>query len=278
MPDLDIIAAVIRMIKSMKPEVIISIGGCDICADLCGLFIPQVTISTVFSKIAISCGKYQMVDKKLSIEDKEELAILGVDPQNVKRTTFTFSFKEQTHNYTKEQLGIDSSKFVILIVGWRLDQEIDDQFLDMIDLILQEKKNIQIVFMGKFDTYKEKIQKYEEIEKNSINLGKQEDALAVVECCNLYVNPQRRGGGSSAAEALYKGLPVVTLPIGDVAVVAGRTFWVKNYADMKTQIIKYDIDTEYYRNNSQKAKRKAKKLLDSNEFVKGIEDIVTKKD
>ena len=132
--------------------------------------------------------------------------------------------------------------------------------------------------MGKFDTYKEKIQKYEEIEKNSINLGKQEDALAVVECCNLYVNPQRRGGGSSAAEALYKGLPVVTLPIGDVAVVAGRTFWVKNYADMKTQIIKYDIDTEYYRNNSQKAKRKAKKLLDSNEFVKGIEDIVTKKD
>ena len=278
MPDLDIIASVIRRIKSMKPELIISIGGCDICADLCGLFIPQVTISTVFSKIAISCGKYQMVDKKLSIEDKEELAILGVDPQNVKRTTFTFSFKEQTHNYTKEQLGIDSSKFVILIVGWRLDQEIDDQFLDMIDQILQEKKNIQIVFMGKFDTYKEKIQKYEEIEKNSINLGKQEDALAVVECCNLYVNPQRRGGGSSAAEALYKGLPVVTLPIGDVAVVAGRTFWVKNYADMKTQIIKYDIDKEYYRNNSQKAKRKAKKLLDSNEFVKGIEDIVTKKD
>lgn len=81
MPDIDIIKNVIEMVKTRKPEFILDIGGSDICADLCGLFVPQITISTVFSRIAFSCGEYQMVDKILTEEDKGELAILGVDAQ-----------------------------------------------------------------------------------------------------------------------------------------------------------------------------------------------------
>ena len=57
MPDLGIMADIIQLVRNRKPEFILSIGGSDICADLCGLFVPQITISTVFSKIAISCGE-----------------------------------------------------------------------------------------------------------------------------------------------------------------------------------------------------------------------------
>ena len=137
MPDLGIMKTIIEMVKVRKPEFILDIGGSDICADLCGLFVPQITISTVFSKIAFSCGEYQMVDKILSDEDKDELAILGVNIRKVKKTTFTFSFKEQTHHYTREQLGLWKNKFILLVVGWRLDQEVDKLFLEMLEGVKQ---------------------------------------------------------------------------------------------------------------------------------------------
>ena len=93
MPDLGIMADIIQLVRKRKPEFILSIGGSDICADLCGLFVPQITISTVFSKIAISCGEYQMVDKTLTEDDRKQLTILGVKEEKVKQTPFTFSFK-----------------------------------------------------------------------------------------------------------------------------------------------------------------------------------------
>lgn len=263
MPDLDIIAAVIRMIKSKKPELIIGIGGSDICADLCGLFIPQVTISTVFSKIAISCGRYQIVDKELSKEDNDELEILGVDPKNIRKTTFTFSFKEQTHQYSRKQLNLKEDRFILLIVGWRLDEEITDEFLEMLEGILTNNANVWIAFMGVFELYHEKISRFIKLKKNSINLGKQMDALAVIECCDLYVNPKRSGGGSSAAEALYKGIPVVTLPNGDVSIAAGSEFWVKDYQKMQDIIMKYVVDKDFYKEMSGVAKKRSQKLLDS---------------
>lgn len=63
-------------------------------------------------------------------------------------------------------------------------------FLTMLEAVLNENVNIQIAFMGKFDTYDEKIERFTKVKNSSINLGKQMDALAVIECCDLYVNPK----------------------------------------------------------------------------------------
>lgn len=264
MPDLETMAGIIRMIKARKPEFILDIGGCDLCADLCGLFVPQVTISTVFSKIAISCGEYQIIDKVLSEGDKEELAVLGVDPLKVKQARFTFSFKKQTLHFTHKQLGLWEDKFILLVVGWRLDHEVDERFLDMLESVLEKDKSIAVAFMGKFDLYGEKIKHYVRLQEKSKNLGKQMDALAVTECCDLYVNPERSGGGSSVSEALYKGLPAVTLPTGDVSVAAGELFWVKDYSAMQEKILRYASEENYYKQMSEKAKKRAEELMDSN--------------
>ena len=263
------------MVKERKPEFILDIGGSDICADLCGLFAPQITISTVFSKIAFSCGEYQMVDKILSDEDKDELAILGVNIRKVKKTTFTFSFKEQTHHYTREQLDLWKNKFILLVVGWRLDQEVDEIFLDMLECVLEENQRIAVAFMGKFDLYSEKIKHYVRLQERSKNLGKQMDALAVMECCDLYVNPRRSGGGSSVCEALYKGLPAVTLPTGDVSVAAGELFWVEDYSAMQKKILKYASEKKYYKQMSENAQKRAGELMDSNrEFGQTMANII----
>lgn len=264
MPDLEIMARIIRLVKQKKPLYLVDIGGSDICADLCGLFVPQITVSTVFSKLAISCGEYQMIDKDITIQDKGVLDILGISPEKVKRTMFTFSFKEQTHHFTREQLGLPSEKFILLVVGWRLDEEIDPEFLDMLEQVITLSNAVSVAFMGVFHSYEERLEGYPNLKKNSVNLGKQMDALAVTECCDLYVNPKRNGGGSSAAEALYMGVPAVTLPAGDAFVAAGEEFGVMDFQEMEKQILRYYSDKGYYTEMVQRAKNRAKLLVDSN--------------
>lgn len=274
MPDFELIAEVIRMVKKKKPEFLLTIGGSDICADLCGLFVTQITVSTVFSKIATSCGEYQIVDKELNETDRKVLSILGVEPRKVKRAMFTFSFKKQTHTFTRGQLGLWENKFILIVVGWRLDAEISAEFLNMLEHVIRENQEIGVAFMGVFDTWQEQLKEYPVLGENSRYLGKQMDALAVLECCDLYVNPKRNGGGSSVSEALYKGLPAVTLPMGDVSVAAGEGFLVPDYEAMEQQILRYASEPDYYRQKAKHAKERAEQLLDSSHgFGEAIKEI-----
>lgn len=263
MPDLEEMADIIRLVKKYKPLYILDIGGSDWCADLCGLFVPQITVSTVFSKIALSCGEYQLVDKELNENDRNQLHILEVNPDNVIRTMFTFSFKEQEHHYTREELGLPQDKFILLVVGWRLDDEIDSEFLDMLEKTILADEDIVVAFMGQFNLCEEKMAAFRGLTGRFYNLGIQEDALAVTECCDLYVNPRRNGGGSSVAEALYKGIPAVTLPLGDVSVAAGDSFWVQNFQKMEEQILLYHRDKRYYDKMAEEARTRSRLLTDS---------------
>lgn len=274
MPDLNIMQHIIEMIREKRPYYLLHIGGSDICADICGRLIPQITISTVFSQIAASCGEYQIVDRNLTQEDVELLDILGVSPQNVKRTPFTFSFKQQLYTFSREELRLWGDRFVLVIVGWRLAEEIDGDFLKMLEHLVRERKDIGIAFAGKFDNYEKIVENNTVLKQSCMNLGSQTDMLAVVEKCDLYVNPKRNGGGSSASEALYKGLPVVTLPTGDVSVAAGAEFCVNDYNEMERMILRYISEEQYYKEMSQKAKKRAEYLMDSKtHFGKVIKEI-----
>ena len=96
--------------------------------------------------------------------------------------------------------------------------------------------------------------------------------MAVDECCDLYINPKRLGGGTSVAEALYKGLPAVTLDYGDVGVGAGSDFLVKDYEEMYKKVILYAQDKEFYEKMSKRARERAVELMNSrSEFLKIIQ-------
>ena len=184
MPDLQVIASLVQLIRDRRPDYIIGIGGNDICADICGRIVPQITVST---------GAY----------------------------------------------------------------------LKMLEEAVGEEPAIHVVFVGRFHRFGEALAGYPVLQAHATNLGEQQDVLAVLECMDLYVNPARSGGGSSAAEALSKGLPVVTLPVGDVAVAAGEIFEVEDYPAMRRQILRYAADHRLYAEMTQKARARAELLLDS---------------
>lgn len=167
-------------------------GEADICADICGLFVPEITVSTVFSKLPFSCGEYQIVDKELTEEDVAILRELEVKKENVKRCTVYCQLQGAGASFYEEQLGFREEQFVLLIVGWRLDEEISDEFLQMLDSVCRKDARIVAAFMGKYQNYEESIKKYPLLAANSRCLGAQEDALAVTECMDLYVNPKEK--------------------------------------------------------------------------------------
>lgn len=263
MPDLNTIQIFLQKVKEEKPYCIISIGDGNICADLCGNIVPEIAVGTVHSEVAVTTARYQVTEKELSESDQKILEILGVEPENVKKALFTYVFKEQEHHFKRAELGLTEDKIILLVTGWRLGDEADEEFLHMLEETVCTIHETEVVFMGLFEGYEKSMERFPRLSARSHYFPYQEDALAVTECCDIYVNPKRKGGGSSAAEALFMGLPVVTLPFGDVAAAAGERFQVKDYEKMKDQIRRYCQDKAFYNEMASFARQRAEDLTDS---------------
>ena len=191
---------------------------------------------------------------------------------NIGGGRFTSSFKPKQHTYVRKDFGLPEDAFLLVVVGLRLTEEISDEFVAMLDSVLSEK--IQCVIMGKMVNYEERARQNEKFRKYVHNLGLQEDALAIYSLCDLYLNPIRLGGGTSAAESMSEGVPVLTTDLGDVALEVEDAYKVKDYEEMKQRIFELEADHKQWEKWSQAAKEKAEELTDSKtEFIKIIKQI-----
>jgi len=271
MPDPDTIREILNFIRQNRPDFVLSIGGMNLTADLCDMMVPVVTLSTVFSGLPVTESRFHIIGRALTEDELKKLRELGFSRENVIESLFTFDFKPQERHYTREQLGLPEDRFLVAVVGGRLDQEVTDDFLHA---VLESHSSAHLVFIGPLSRYEEMKARHDRLGRSSTALGFQDDVLAVLEVCDLYANPRRAGGGSSAAEALYKGLPVVTLNFGDVAVAAGPDFTVQSYEEMTAAIRRYVEDKHYYAVMSAKGRERAEQLMSTeSEFVKIVQAV-----
>jgi hypothetical protein len=271
MPQVPIMRELMNAVQRLKPYFILTIGN-SLFGDLCSNIVPVVALSTVPSDRMKTKATFQIIGRRVNDDDRTWMRKHGMSEDCIVESLFTSSFKPQTHQYTRTQLGLPENQFIVQLVGGRLDEEVDEDCVKV--LVRLAEKGIFIAFMGKFEKYNSLIEQQEILKKQSSFLGFQDDVLAVNECCDAYLNPKRVGGGTSCAEALYKGLPVVTLDYGDVGVGAGADFHVADYEEMYQRVIKYAEDKEYYAQMSQKARERAELLTDSKtQFVEAIHKI-----
>ncbi len=277
MPDLGVMDALVEAVRELAPSWAVLIGGCGVFGSLIGKMVPTITVGTVPSELAITNAKYQTLGRKLHSEDIHILRQMGFTEQNVIEGIFTSSLKSQEEHITREALEVPKQDFLVIVVGARLDSEVTDAFLRMLEEIVQA--DMFIGFLGVFDSYSRRIHKFPHLEKKSAYLGFCQDILSRLELCDLYVNPIRKGGGTSCVEAMYKGIPVVTVDYGDVSVNAGKDFCVEDYKEMQGKILKYYNDKEYYREMSEKAVKRAKILLDTEtEFVRIMQEAIRREE
>lgn len=273
MPDPEILDMLLEMVYQLKPKYIVMIGGNSVFANLADNIVPVLAVGLSPSAMETTMVSYQTLTRKLDEQDIRLLHQMGKTEDSIIQSVFTSGLKEQTEHITREQLGIPREAFVLAVVGGRLDVEITDDFCEMLESVLGE--DIVVVFLGRYIKYSEiSKEKYPKLKKYSYYLGFCSDILAHLECCDLYINPIRSGGGTSSVESLYKGVPVVTTEYGDVPTNVGEAFWVKDYEEMKKVIKRYYSDSEFYQKQSEYALQRVKRLLDTDgEFVKIISEM-----
>jgi len=257
----DRIRIITDMVIKDKPYCIIHIGGESIINDICSNIVPTITIATVPSDRTQTYGQFQAIGRKLNNDDLKWAKKHGLTREHFIESIFTSAFKEQRYSYKREDLKFPQNAFVTVFVGARLDKEIDNECLSMILRLMEQ--GLVVVFVGIFDRYEQLKEKYDIFGKQGLYLRMEEDVLAVLECCDLYINPKRIGGGTSVAEALFKKVPVVTMNFGDGGLGAGEEFWVRDYDEMFDMVMKYSFDKEYYDKMCIKAEKRAKVLTDS---------------
>lgn len=269
MPNLESMKELLTFIQKYKPAYIISVGGSSLVANLANKMIPVISLSLCFSDIDITLTDYQIVGRNLTDEDREILQEVNYEENQIITSQFTFGLKEQTEHYTRSQLGIPKDQFVIAIIGARLDDEMTELLLNRLESIVEQ--GYFIVFMGRYETYDKKMERYPLIKKYSLFLGFCSDVLAILECCDIYINPYRKGGGSSCVEAMYMHKPVISIDYGDVATNAGNDFLVRDYDEMFKLLTCYKTDQSFYEEKSKKARERAELLLDgTGAFEKAI--------
>ena len=272
MPNLESINNLLSDIKELAPGRVVAIGGSSILSNLVNKMIPVVTIGLCPSELAYTSTTYQTLSCKLTNDDLKLLCNLGFHKDHVIESIFTSSLKVQQEKITKETLGIDKKQFLIIVVGGRLKEEVTDEFLEAMQDIIRD--DIHLGFLGRFQDYDIRMEKYPRLNKHASYFGFCSDILSRMEICDLYVNPTRRGGGTSCVEAMYMGVPVVTTKYGDVATNVGDEFCVEDYSEMKQKIMQYYTDRAYYMEMSQKAKKRTEVLLDTEgEFVRIMREV-----
>ena len=146
--------------------------------------------------------------------------------------------------YTRQELHLSEDKFLIAIVGNRLGQEITESFEKFMFEILQKNKKTDFVIIGEAGELQNRLTD-STFDKRIHYLGYCTDLKGVVATLDIYLNPERLGGGWSSAIALSAGIPVVTLKKGDVAYNVSEKFIVSDYNEMYEVIRQYMDDKEF---------------------------------
>ena len=262
--------ALTQIINKLKPYYILSVGTGSMLADLCGNMVPCASMSVVFSALPNTKNKMKILGRKLSEEEKEFYR-----EEDIIESRFTFELKPQTKKFSRKESGIPEDKFVLVVVGTRLDYDITDEFMKMLQQVCEN--GCYILFAGIMDNYNMLMERYPLVADNSLFAGYCEDILALMEICDLYVNPDRLGGGFSIIEAFSKGKPGVYLRKGDVYTAGGEHFAVDTLDDMASQIMKYKEDKDYYNKMSIVAKDRAVLMTSSEEAIADLDRQICQK-
>ncbi len=234
------------MIYTWNPIFVLDMNTLNAVVGLIGKFTTVVSLP-MSTACPISEGEILVRNGRQDESTEEEyLAMMGEHQvQLAMKVNFPVLAEASQNNFTREALGLPTDQFLVAVVGNRLEKEINKELIQVMKKILEETQNISFVMIG---SYKE-IKGYfidEVFDGHVYELGYCFDLIGVYKTLNLFLNPQRSGGGFSGGMALLAGIPVVTLPECDVAYNCGEEWVVHDFAEMAEVVTRYANDAEFY--------------------------------
>lgn len=259
MPDLYCIKEALDYIYSLQPELVYNIGGSSLLSDLCTAF-TKTCCFPCSTDIPTTMSQYLLVGRMLEPSDSERLNRLE-DYQKTIETLVNYQLPESAENpYKREDFGLTSSDFVFSIVGNRLDSEISDSFINLIEQLLL-KTDAHFLIIGKTDAPERILDRVSKPEHIHITGFLNNGGLAL-RLSDVYLNPYRKGGGRSSFEALAADIPVITFSYGDVYYTCGKEFAVLDEAAFLETAVRYQTDKDYLEKQKLCGKKRAEYLSD----------------
>ncbi|GAB4518866.1 MAG: hypothetical protein Tsb0010_03130 [Parvularculaceae bacterium] len=234
----------VHMIAGLKPAMVIGHGAGNYLADLCGRFTDAVIHNTTDELGPFQC-QASFLCRPLPEADKEMLRGLGVDPARVIQSRPAFELPNTGPALKREDFGLSDDDRAICVVGNRLDTEITPSYLEMLRGVLADAPKAKLLLVGSEGKLDSVAQMLKEFGDRTLQAGFQGDLLAFYNVCDAFANPPRGGGGTSAAYALSRGVPVVALPAGDVATVAGPEFVFRDEEACRAELVRLVSDDAY---------------------------------
>lgn len=261
--------SVINAIRDYRPYEIIFIGGChSMISTLCAEIIPTISISVCFTALMHKPHQYISVGRTVTEAEYKSLEHIGIERERIIESTFCFKLNTSHGTLSRAQLGLPENKFLMGVIGIRLDADVSSAFLNTMQHTLPW--NTHLVFAGNFDGYNARCEQFPWLREHSTYIGYQTDILALWSCLDLYVNPKRLGGGFSIIEAFYMGVPGITINFGDVAASAGADFCVNSYDEMIDTIHRYITDSDYYQTMANKGIARTEAVFNSKDAMAHI--------
>lgn len=241
-------------IREWNPAFVLGVGIVNPVLDLVNDF---TTVASMAMSINCPVSDSEILFRLTRQEEKREQEYAAALNQNqsqifMESTLPVIAEGQAGEKYNREELGLPQDKFVIAIVGNRLDMEIGDKFSELMKSILTENPDCVFAVIGTVTELREYFEQTE-YQERFFYLGYCPDLLGIYSVMDLYLNPERTGGGWSSAMALMAGVPVVTLPNCDVAYNVGEKFVVSGYPEMKAAVNRYMTDSDYMKEMKQYA-------------------------
>lgn len=159
--------------------------------------------------------------------------------------------------YDRASYNIGLSDTVLISVGFRLSQELDDGLADAMCQMLLDNNHLRWILVGDNASPYMREHYSNLFDSNQIIIWGIEKRLPdLYAICDIYINPARIGGGLSVAMAINIGMPVVSL-VGSEGAVAymGESLPLCNsHEDMVSYTNRLALDKEFYHEISRRTK------------------------
>lgn len=271
-PDFDQakLRSIVDWIDGFDPDAIVAFGGTNIAADLFAGARPTVCLPTT-SHVTLTLADlllgYDGSDWTTSLHD------LYREPFARRFRAFTLGFAiPPTDPERAGDFGLGDASSVFLVVGTRLDAEVDRAFLDLLDRALDAAPGAVLRFAGAAPGLADRVAGARNAARMGL-LGHVEDIRALYRRRAVFLNPRRQGGGGSAGFALAEGVPVVTFPGGDVGGVAGEGFHVATDEAFVAAAARLALDPASWDRSSAIARARYAEIGDRSRFAKRLLDL-----
>ncbi|WP_042699410.1 glycosyltransferase [Azospirillum sp. B506] len=210
-------------VEAFDPDLVIAFGGSVIVADLLEGARPVMCVPTTSGQIV------SLADIVLGYGGQAPPSKNGRLARSWRPYRFSLSVRRTGETATRAEFGLQEGAFVCVVVGNRLDAEIDGAFLTLLGRILDAIPRALVLFAGGVESLPGRLAADRHAGRLR-SLGHVDRMEALMSVCDLFVNPRRTGGAGGVAQAMAGGVPVLSFEGGDVASVAGPSFLVADEA------------------------------------------------